>query len=289
MKTLVVCLAAISCNLPLIALADQQDAAAAQLTPSSQGEPQISPAYRVTTGASSSDAEIPAPDRPFLFVTDPSLPAPGHVIASLGMGNVSANTGEERPVGSGAVFPTVGAEIGILSRVSVYADAGYIYWQPGATDVSPVTLDAGAHILLTNPSSRQLRLALKVSYGRDFFGNSTAQLNAAFSWDHELVRVIAAGTVSHTFQSGADSADVEGTVGALWKLPLGFLVGVEGVVTDLEEIADAGAEGGSSAFAGPTVGWEWKHRFQTVAGLAYGAGPNYYHGLLFRAAASAQF
>jgi hypothetical protein len=78
-------------------------------------------------------------------------------------------------------------------------------------------------------------------------------------------------------------------VGAVIKLPLGFLVGVEGVVTDLEEIATAGAEGGSSAYAGPTVGWEWNHRFQVAFGPAYGGGPNYYEGFIYRGTASARF
>jgi hypothetical protein len=94
--------------------------------------------------------------------------------------------------------------------------------------------------------------------------------------------------VSHTFQSDADAVDVFATAGASVRLPVGFRVGVEGVFSDLEELANPEAEGGASAFAGPTVGWEWNHRFQIVAGPAYGAGPNY-TGLLGRVAASAQF
>jgi hypothetical protein len=251
--------------------------------------PQALPTPEASASAPAAEPILPPPERPFLFATDPSLPAVGHVIVSAGLGNVTANTGEERPVGSGALFPTVGAEVGIFSRLSLYVDAGYLFWQAGATNVSPVTLDAGAHILLTNPTSQNLRLALKTSYGLDFFGNSTLLINAAFAWDYSILRVIASGTASHTFQDGSDPVDVEASVGASVKVPAGFRVGVEGVVTDLEEVASEGAEGGSSAFAGPTLGWEWSHRFQVVAGPAYGGGPNYYQGFLFRAAASANF
>jgi hypothetical protein len=203
------------------------------------------------------------------------------------MGNVT-RTGEQRPVGAGEIMPTVGAEVGILSRLSFYAEATGSVWAPGTRNVSPLSVEAGPRILLTDPRSRSFFLTLIPAYSLDFYGNSTFVLTAAFAWSYRILRVAASATASHTFQPGADPADLQATAGASVQLPLGFLAGVEGVVTDLEEIGTPGAEGGSSVFAGPTLGWGWLHRFQIVAGPAYGFGPNY-TGLLVRAAASAQF
>ena len=73
---------------------------------------------------------------------------------------------------------------------------------------------------------------------------------------------------SHTFQAGSDAADLQATLGANYALPLGFRIGVEGVVDDLEELTNPGAEGGTSGFVGPTAGWEWD-RLQLVAGLGF--------------------
>ncbi len=275
--------AAMACSISLTALADSGASSAPQ-----EGGATAIPTPELSSTAEVMGPVIPPAERPFLFTTDPSLPAPGHVIVSVGMGNITQNTGEERPIGSGSVLPTAGVEVGLLDRLSFFVDTGYVFWSSGTTNVSPVTLDVGAHILLTNPTSKEFHLALKASYGLDFYGNSTLLMNAALAWNSGILRVVASGLASHTFQSDADSVDVTATVGASVKLPLGFLVGAEGVVTDLEEIANPEAEGGASAFAGPTVGWEWNHFFQVVAGPGFGGGPNY-SGTLFRLAASAQF
>jgi hypothetical protein len=239
-------------------------------------------------GEADTSASTPAPaERGFLFTPDPSLPAPGHVIVSAGIGSVT-RTGEERPVGASDAIPTTGAEIGILRRVSFAVDTGFVFWKPGSGNGSPVTVEAGPRILLTSPESQNVFLTLAPTYGLDFYGHSEILLSAAFAWTSGIFRLAASALVSHTFQSDADPLDVQASLGATVGLPLGFRVGLEGVVTDLEEIAGAEAEGGSSAFAGPTLGWSWKHVFQIVAGPAYGFGPNY-SGFLARAAASAQF
>jgi hypothetical protein len=223
----------------------------------------------------------------FLFTDDPSIPAPGHVVVSAGVGSVT-RTGEERPVGAGDAIPTTGAEIGILRRLSFAVDAGFVFWKPGSGNGSPVTVEAGPRILLTSPESRSLFFTLAPAYGLDFYGHSEILLNAAFAWTRGILRLAASATISHTFQDDADPLDVQASLGASVGLPLGFRVGLEGVVTDLEEIAGSEAEGGASAFAGPTLGWSWGHLFQIVAGPAYGFGPSY-SGFLARAAASAQF
>ncbi|HTO42503.1 MAG TPA: hypothetical protein VML56_00340, partial [Burkholderiales bacterium] len=148
-----------------------------------------------------------------------------------------------------------------------------------------LSFEGGIHVLLTDPTSRTWRFSLRPSYSYDFNGASTINLTATGAWNRQRFRVAASVTGSHTFRTDADELDVQATLGATYSLPLGFRVGLEGVVADLEESASPGAEGGLSAFAGPTMGWEWS-RFQIVAGPAFGIAPGSTRdSFLFRAAA----
>ncbi len=246
----------------------------------------VSPESASTAPSAAATTSNP-PERGFLFAVEPSVPDPGHAVVSLGIGNVS-RTGEERPVGAGQAFPTLGGEVGIFSRVSLYAEGGAVFIEPGNPGglASPFILDAGVHILLTDPDSRMWRLSLRPSYSYDVTGASTGNLTATLAWHYKGLRVVTSFMGSHTFQTGSDAVDLQATLGATYALPLGFRVGVEGVVADLEEIVTPGAEGGASAFAGPTAGWAWG-RVQLVAGPAFGVTPGaLYDSFLFRWALS---
>jgi hypothetical protein len=240
------------------------------------------------TGATAPGSTSNPPERGLLFAVEPTTPDPGHAVISWGMGNV-ARTGEERPVGAGQAFPTLGGEVGLLPRLSVYAEGGAVVIQSGNPGglASPFLLDTGIHILLTNPNSRMWRLSVRPSYSYDVTGASTGNFTATLGFYYQNVRVITSFMGSHTFQAGSDPVDLQATIGATYGLPYGFRVGVEGVVADLEEIVTPGDEGGSSAFAGPTVGWEWG-RVQLVAGPSFGVTPGAFDNdsWLFRAAAS---
>lgn len=270
------------CSLSCPAQADAPPEASAPLEPA----PTAADVTDQRTDTSSSDnSKSNTPERGLLFAVEPSVPDPLHGLVSVGMGNV-ARTGEERPVGSGPVFPTLGAEVGLLSRLSVYADGGAVVIQSGNPGqlASPFILDTGFHVLLTDPTSRMWRLSLRPSYSYDVTAASTLNLTATLGWYYENVRIVSSFQGSHTLQPGADAIDLQTTLGASYSLPLGFRVGVEGVVSDLEEIVTPGAEGGSSAFAGPTAGWEGE-RFQVVAGPAFGVTPGALNdAFLFRAA-----
>jgi hypothetical protein len=242
------------------------------IMPAEAPAPSASPVLDVPAGDGSAMRPNP-PERGFLFAVEPTLPEPGHAVVGLGMGNV-ARTGEERPVGSGPIFPTAGVEVGILSRLSLYAEGGAVFIQSGNPGglASPFILDTGAHILLTDPTSRHWRLSIRPSVNFDVDDSWTANLTVTLGWYYGPVRVIGSTMGSHTFQPGSDPIDMQITLGATYTLPLGFRVGLEGVVSDLEELFQAGAEGGSSAFAGPTAGWE-SGRFQIVAGPGIGITP----------------
>jgi len=258
-------------------------AAVASLVPlHARAEPTPESVAQVPSGT----PEANSPERGFLFTVEPSLPAQWQVVATAGMGNVT-RTGEERPVGVGQLVPTLGAEVGLVPRLALYAEGGVAFVQaqnPGQIS-SPVIFEGGVHILLTDPASHMWQVSLRPSYSYDFDGSSTFNFTVTGGWRYAGFRVVASLMGSHTFEDGSDPVDLQGTLGATYALPLGFRVGVEGVVADLEELVQAGAEGGSSAFAGPTAGWEWK-RFQIVVGPAFGVTPGAIHdAFLFRAAA----
>jgi hypothetical protein len=236
------------------------------------------------------EASTPAPaQRPFLFEVDPSLPGRGEVLLSAGLGNVT-RSGEQRPIGAGQLVPTLGAEVGLFSHASVYAEGGAAFAQEGATLGSPVSLQVGAHVLLTDPASRHFKLALQAAYGRDFSAASSVSLGVTGAYEWSRLRAAATFTASRTLSSDADKIDLGGALGLTVGLPAGFRVGAEAVATDLEEVADPGAEGGPAAFAGPTVGWEWNHFLQLVAGPAFGVGPGTRNAsFLGRAAATIRF
>jgi hypothetical protein len=236
------------------------------------------------------DASNPA-DRGFLYAYEPSLPKQWQVLVLAGLGNVT-RTGEERPVGGGTVVPQFGAELGLLSRLSVYAEAGIVDIQKSSSCnaqnqsclQSPLILDTGVQVLLTNPTSRMWRVTVRPSYSYDVTEASTLNftVTAGFylapgsRWKD--LRVVASFMGSHTLQTGSDPVDLQATLGATYGLPLGFKIGAEAVISDLEEIVTPGAEGGSSAFAGPSVGWQWD-RIQVVCGPAFGVTPGVFNNL----------
>ena len=206
---------------------------------------------------------------PFLYMRDPSIPAPGQVAVTLGVGNVT-RSGEERPAGAGPIVPTLGAEIGIVGRLSLFTDVG-LESAPGV-EASPLTADAGLHLIVSDPDARDLRLAVEASIGREL-GASVTRVAATVAWRRDLVLVAASLVLSHSFQPGADALDLGGTFAATLALPHGFRVGGELVVSDLEELVDPEDEGGASAFAGPTLGWARGTAFEIVGGPAFGLGP----------------
>jgi hypothetical protein len=228
---------------------------------------------------------VRTPERGFLFAVQPVLPDPGHVVLTEGVGNVS-RTGEPRPTGAGTMFPTLGAEVGVIPRLSLYAEGGALFIQTGNPGqlASPLMMEAGAHFLISRPGSTTWQLSVRPSWSYDFTASSTANFTATLGYQYAAFRAVSSVMASHTFQTGADPYDLQATLGATYGLPLGFRIGVEGVMEDIEEITNRGAEGGSSGFVGPTAGWEWD-RLQLVAGLGFILNQNAYQAadpLLFR-------
>lgn len=235
---------------------------------------------------------VRSPERGFLFAVEPVLPDPGHVVLTEGVGNIS-RTGEARPAGAGTMFPTVGAEVGLLPRLSLFAEGGAVFIQTGNPGglAQPFLAEGGAHILITAPGSRTWQLAVRPSYSVDFNDQSTVNLAGTLGWRYGNFKAVSSFMASHTFRNEhsdpddpPDAVDLQATLGATYGLPWGFRLGVEGVWEDIEETGKRGAEGGTSGFVGPTAGWGWD-RLQLVAGLGFILNPNAFQAadpLLFR-------
>jgi hypothetical protein len=221
---------AIYTALALLAVGSPSRAALADEAPEANAPPAPAPATSAPTepvnDTPSSDARANVPERGFLFAVEPSVPDPLHAVISAGMGNVT-RTGEERPVGSGPVFPTLVAEVGLLPRLSVYAEGGAVVIQSGNPGqlASPFILDAGVHVLLTDPTSRMWQLSLRPSYSYDVTGASTLNLTATLGWYYENIRIVSSFEGSHTFQADADAIDLQATFGATYVATAGLPCG----------------------------------------------------------------
>jgi hypothetical protein len=121
-------------------------------------------------------------------------------------------------------------------------------------------------------AGRGLRLALVVSDAQDYRGAPTSHLGASAEWRGERLTISATIVAAHTLLPGADDVDVDGTVAATLRLAGGVRLGVQARATDVEEVLDAGAEGGASAFVGPTLGWALDG-LQVTGGPAFGVLP----------------
>jgi hypothetical protein len=218
------------------------------------------------SGASAAD---PGLNRPYLFFTDPSLPAPAHVIVGVGLGSIS-QTGEARPVGAGPLIPTFSAEVGLLSRLSLFVGGEVVFNAAGQTTQTNFGFEAGAHILLTDPRSQDIRIALQAAAGSDLSGQFNMQLNVAAVWDIQRLRLGASLSGAHDFVEDADALDVNGVLAVSYLLPFDLRLGVESIAQDMEEIFNAEAEGGATVYVGPTLGWELAHRFEIVVGPMFG-------------------
>jgi hypothetical protein len=227
------------------------------------------PTPEVDERVSGASAVDPGLNRPYLFFTDPSLPAPLHVIVGVGLGSMTA-TGEERPAGAGPLIPTFNAEVGLLSRLSVFVGGEIAYNAPGETTQANLAFEAGAHILLTDPRSHDFRVALQAGMGSDLSGQFNMAITAAAAWDIQRLRLAASLSGTHDFVEDADALDVNGVLAVSYLLPLDLRLGVESIAQDMEELFNAAAEGGTTVYVGPTVGWEFAHRFEIVVGPMFG-------------------
>jgi hypothetical protein len=223
-----------------------------------------------------SKTETPAglgPDPAFAHLVDPSLPAPLHAATHMGAAYATTDSAT-RPLAAdtrrGGWVNDLGLELAMHERIGV--EGAFLLTPPkGAGSSASWAGRAGLRVLITDPSSRTLRVAIIGGTVRDFaevagpFGEVTA------TWDVGRLRI---GSLLHgekMLADGRDSVDIVGALGASMRVLDILRVGAEYVGQDFEDAWEPEeAEGGTRHFAGATVALALRDDLRLVGGPAIG-------------------
>jgi hypothetical protein len=179
----------------------------------------------------------PSPDvaRPWLYVDDPTIPAPLHVVASLG----DTYSGNDRSV----TRAFASADDGPGAKVAANAQLGLARML--ALDVTGVVggwgsgVGAGAIAAVRfapfDGARHGFRLAIESGWLLDLDRASGVFARASASYAIGRVRLAVNAHVEHVFRDGADAVDVFATAGVSVRVAAPLRLGLEYVVQDLEE------------------------------------------------------
>jgi hypothetical protein len=241
-------------------------------------------------------------DRTWLYADDARVPQPLSVVAMASTSYTDVGSSPFRV--AGVVVPTkyaafagntaqpgvmtsLGAELGLLPRVSVVA--------LGQLEVAGETSHpngggvAGLRVLLTPTSWGRFHVVASGGYLRESWagpvfdddknqwtagnpdGDNGMWFQAAVSGDIGRLRMVGNLHAEHVFSAGRDPLDVMVDLGATYRIAGGFRAGLEWVGQDLEETFSPGAEGGARMFIGPIASYQLlRERLSIVAGPALG-------------------
>jgi len=210
--------------------------------------------------------------RPWLYTADPTAPALGHVITSLGVGYAQVDRGAARPFAAdvghaGAVFDA-SAEVGVSKYASIHAQ-GLLAGEGAGTPVrAGVFAGASAFPL---PAAYPLDLAVSGGFLRELGGTNGVWARVGVAGDIGRFRLSATALAEKVFDPDRDEADVLLTSGvSVTALPI-LRLGIEYVVQDLEGAWDPEeADGGIRHFLGATAALDLGRRVQIAAGPALG-------------------
>ncbi|MCC6554271.1 MAG: hypothetical protein IT372_14915 [Polyangiaceae bacterium] len=241
--------------------------------------PAAPPAAGPAPAAPTADAVQPDPAadpwggarRPWLYAADPTAPAPGGVIAALGVGYAQVDRGAARPFAAdvahaGAVFD-VSAEVGLARYASLHAQG--LLAGEGAGEPVRAGVFAGASFFPL-PAGFPVDLSLSGGYLRELGGSNGIWGRVGVAGDLGAARLSFTALGEHVLAEGRDGMDVLLTSGVSYRLGPARL-GLEYVVQDLEGAWDPEeADGGIRHFIGPTAALELGRRVQIAAGPAFG-------------------
>lgn len=196
----------------------------------------------------------PAPARPWVFLEDPTTPAPWHVVMTS-RATYAAGASATRPFAANAARPgamaEVGGELGVLPALSIQASG---VGAGGGDERAGTGATAGVRLAPLAESGSPLKLSLAAGYVREVggAGGTWARLDAAF--EAGRLRLGTNVHAEHVFHPGRDAVDVLVATGATVRVAGPLRAGVEYVAQDLEGyFDDEEAEGGVRHFVGPTL------------------------------------
>jgi hypothetical protein len=221
------------------------------------------------TSAGSSAPDI-AP-RPWLYLDDPSVPAPLHTVAFT-RATYTRDASPTRPFGANVSRPggilEAGAEVGLLPGLSLAA-SGF-----GGGDQLGFGALAGVRFEPMHGVWKTTHAVLSGGYLRELNGGDGAWLRVSIAQDIQRLRLGVTAHGEHVFAAGRDPVDVLLMAGVSYAVAGPLRAGIEYVAQDLEESFSDEAEGGMRQFLGPQVALELLDRRLSIAGgPAVGLGP----------------
>jgi hypothetical protein len=222
-------------------------------------------------GPSATPAAPEVAPRPWLYLDDPSVPAPLRVIAFT-RATYAKDDSPTRPFGANLARPggilEAGAEVGVLPRLSLAA-SGF-----GGGDQLGFGALAGVRFEPFAGFSPSTHLVLSGGYLRELNGGDGAWARVGFAQDIARLRLGATVHGEHVFAAGRDAVDVLVMAGASYNVAGPLRAGLEYVAQDLEETFGDEAEGGARQFLGPQMALElFDKRLSIAAGPAMGLTP----------------
>jgi hypothetical protein len=241
----------------------------------------------------------PTVDRSWLYLDDARVAEPGTIVGLTSVGY--ADTGSNQDPTSAPYrgfaantaqpggFASLGAEVGVLPRVSLEA-LGQMQLGGEGVGVTPGAIIA-ARLELSPPSWADVHLLASAGVLRETWSAPTmgdaegarlalaskasgadgAWASFAASVDLRRVRLGVTTLGEHVFATGRDPVDIMVQAGASYRVTSWFRAGVEWVGQDLEETFDDEAEGGARHFVGPTAAFQLlQERLTIVAGPSVG-------------------
>jgi hypothetical protein len=213
--------------------------------------------------------------RPWLYASDASAPAPGHAVATLGVGYASIDRGAARPFAAdvahaGGVFGAE-AEIGLHRYVGLDLEG---LLAGGALGTGP---SAGAMLgasFFPLGGRGPVDLAVSGGYLHELGGDDGAWGRVAFAASFGRLRASATAVGEHVVDPARDPIDVMLTAGLSYSVTSWAGLGAEYAVQDLEEAADPDPrDGGMRHFVGPNARVLIANRVQLLGGPAFGLSP----------------
>ncbi len=231
-----------------------------------------------TTDTETTDTQTRAParvERPFLYLVDPTLPRPMHVIASYSAGYSSADAAT-RPLaateGRGGLVNELRLEGGLHERLAPFV-TGMLAPPTAGEQSARTALQAGFRVLVTDPSSQGFRLALSAAYDRDFRSTNGAFARVTASYDVGRLRLASMVHTEKMFSADRDQIDLYAVAGTSYRVLDSLRVGAEYVAQDIEGAWEAHeTEGGIRHFVGADLAWSFEQRLLLTAGPAFGLG-----------------
>ena len=232
---------------------------------------------RAEAAAAPDVVSVPAPEdarvtRPWLYVDDPTIAAPLHVVGSSGVSVTTTGSSPTRPFASNVAHPggayEVGAEVGLVPRLALHVSGV----TSGVTESNGIGVGmiAGLRVAILEGGSTSITASAGVL--REISERTGAWTRVAVAQDVGRARIALTAHGEHVFAGGRDAIDVMLMAGASVSLFGPLRGGVEYVVQDLEgAMDDEEAEQGVRHFVGPNLSIELdRRRLHVTAGPAIG-------------------